>query len=135
MGGALTAPADLSQRAAMLLLAFFLVAIVAALGVTLDSVAVSVGLLAAAVVSPIIVLTLLFLYFERRRKPWSFAAAAVLGAFGVALRLIINGHPQLEVGGGLPLWVTLVYVTLGSLVVTTSVWALLALNRANRRGT
>jgi FtsH-binding integral membrane protein len=125
---------DFSQRTAMVLLALFLVAVLAALAVTLYSVASSVGILAASVVSPIIGLTLLFLYFERRRRPWSFAGAAFLGMLGVTLRLIVNSQSQLEVGGGLPLWVTVTYVALGSLVVATSLWAILVLRRANRTG-
>ena len=131
----LEAPADLSQRTATVLLALFLVAVIAALAITLYSVAFPVGLLAVAVVSPILVLTLLVLYFERRRKPWSFAGGAALGTLGVTLRLIVNSHPQLEVGGGLPVWVTLAYVTLGTLVVATSLWALLSMKRVDRPGT
>jgi hypothetical protein len=115
----------------MVLLGLFLVAVVAALAVTLFSVTVSVGLLATAVVSPIVALTLLVLYLEFRRRPWSFVGAAALGSLGVTLRLIINTQPSLEVGGGLPLWVTAAYVTLGTLVVATSLWAFLALRRAD----
>jgi hypothetical protein len=134
MGGQLENPADVSPRAATVLMALFLVAVIAALAVTLSSVAVPVGLLAASAVTPIIVLSLLLLYFERRRRPWSFAGAAALGISGVALRLIVNTQPQLEVGGGLPLWVTVTYVTLGTLVVATSLWAFLSLKRANHPG-
>ncbi|MGD0587356.1 MAG: hypothetical protein ABSA63_00960 [Thermoplasmata archaeon] len=134
MRGQLDTSADLSQRTAMVLLALFIVAVIAALAVTLYSAAAPVGLLATAAVAPIIVLTLLFLYFERRRRPWSFAGAAALGILGVTLRLIVNTQPQLEVGGGLPLWVTVTYVTLGTLVVVTSLWAFLSLRRANRPG-
>jgi len=134
MRGQLDKPADVSERTAMVFLALFLVAVIAALVVTLYSVAASVGLLATSAVTPIIVLALLFLYFEQRRRPWSFAGAAVLGVLGVTLRLIVNTQPQLEVGGGLPLWVTATYVTLGALTVATSLWALLSLRHANRPG-
>ncbi|MGA7922862.1 MAG: hypothetical protein WCA77_02665 [Thermoplasmata archaeon] len=125
---------DTSQRAASLLLALFLVAVIGALAIALYSVAAPVGLLAASAVSPIIVLALLFLFFERRGRPWSFAGATALGILGVTLRLIINTRPQLEVGGGLPLWVTVTYLTLGTLVVATSLWAFLSLRRTNRLG-
>jgi hypothetical protein len=125
-------PAIGFQRIAMAVLVLFLVAILVALVITLSSVRPVVQILAASVVSPIIFLTLLFLYFERRGRPWSFAGAAVLGAFGVGLRLLVNSHPQLEVGGGLPLAVNVVYASLGALVVATSLWAFVALRKAGR---
>jgi len=128
----LTRQGFLAQRIAIGVLVLFLVAVIAALVVTLSSVAGPVGVLAAAAVTPIIILTLLFLYFEGRGRPWSFAGAAALGILGVTLRLIVNTQPQLEVGGGLPLWVTVSYVTLGTLVVATSLWAFATLRRANR---
>jgi len=115
-----------SGRTATAVLAVFLVAVVAALVVTLSSVAPSVRILAAVVVTPIIALTLLLIYFELRGRSWSYAGAAALGALGVGLRLIVSTQPQLEVGGGLPLSVTVVYVTLGILVVVTSVEAYLS---------
>jgi hypothetical protein len=130
MGRELDLSVHVSQRTAMTLLALFLVAVIVALAVTLQSVATGVGILALSAVSPPIVLTLLFLYFERRQRPWSFAAAAALGILGVTLRLIVNSRPQLEVGGGLPLWVTWTYLTLGVLVTATSLWAFLSLRRA-----
>jgi hypothetical protein len=117
--------ADLPQRAATVLLTLFLVAVLAVLAVTLYSATSPVGLFAATVVSLIVGLALIFLYFERLRRPWSSAGAAALGLLGVTLGLILNSHPQLEVGGGLPAWVPLAYVTLGTLVIVTSLWAFL----------
>jgi hypothetical protein len=134
MGGQPDKPTDVSQRAAMVLLALFLVAVIAAMAVTVSSVTAPVGVLAASVVSPIVGLAILFLYFERRGRLWSFAGAAALGILGVTLRLIINSQPRLEVGGGLPLWVTGIYAALGTLVVGTSLWACLSLRRATRSG-
>jgi len=112
-----------AQRIAIALLVLFLVAIVVALVITLSSVAPAVRLIAGSLVSPIIALTLLFLYFESRGRPWSFAGAAVLGVLGVSLRLVVNTQPRLEVGGGLPIVVTIVYATLGILVIASSLWA------------
>jgi len=67
-----------------------------------------------------VALTIVLLYFERRGRPWSFLGAAVLGLLGVTLRWVVNRWPSLEVGGGLPLGVTLAYVLLGLAVVGTS---------------
>jgi hypothetical protein len=39
-----------------------------------------------------------------------------LGALGVILRVVISMNPSLEVGGGLPVGVTVLYIVLGSLV-------------------
>src|SRR5579863_5668136 len=92
----------LIPRLATAVLAMFLLAIVAALAITLSSVSAPVRALATVVVTPIIGLTLVFLYFELRGRTWGYLGAAGLGALGVALRLIVNSQPQLEVGGGLP---------------------------------
>jgi hypothetical protein len=116
-------PAPLAQKVAIAVLSLFFVAIVVALAITLTSVPAGVRILAGTVVTPIIGLAVLFLFFEWRGRPWSFVGAAALGAVGVALRLVVNSQPQLEVGGGLPVGVTLVYASLGVLVVGTSLWA------------
>jgi hypothetical protein len=123
---------DVSERTATALLVLFLVAVLAALAVTLYSVAAPVQRVAASVVSPIIALGLVVLYFERRRRAWSFMGAAALGVLGVALRLVVSSRPELEVGGGLPLWVTVTYVALGSSMAATSLWAFRYLRRADR---
>jgi len=133
MAGRVDRLVDVSRRTAMGVLVLFIAAVATALGVTISSVAASVQILAAIVVTPVIVLALLFLYFEERRRPWSFAGAAALGISGVTLRLVVNAHPQLEVGGGLPFWVTATYVGFGILVIVTSLWALVALRRADRQ--
>ena len=53
-----------AQRIAIALLVLFLVAIVVALAITLSSVAPTVRWIAGSLVTPIIALILLFLYFE-----------------------------------------------------------------------
>lgn len=121
-----------TMRAAVALQEAFLVAVVLALGVTLASTGPAVGLLALALVSPIVVLGLVFVRYCRMGRAWSFAGAAVLGAVGVLLRLVVSTQPSLEVGGGLPPWVTVVYVGLGSTVALASYEA--ALELRPRRG-
>jgi len=39
-----------------------------------------------------------------------------LGVVGVALRIVVSTQPNLEVGGELPLCVTVLYIVLGALV-------------------
>jgi len=119
-----------AQRAATVSLVLFLLAVLAALAVTVSSVSPSVALLAATAVTPIVVLAVIFLFYERRSRAWSFAGSGILGVVGVVLRLVVNGQPQLEVGGGLPVWVTVIYLALGLSLVLSSVWAWVALRRA-----
>jgi hypothetical protein len=94
----------------------FFVAIVVALLITVLSVSLSVKLLAIGTVSPFIVLTLTFIFYCKRGRVWSFAGASVLGVAGVMVRVIVSAQPSLEVGGGLPIGVTALYIVLGSLV-------------------
>ncbi len=108
------------RRAAFWTLLLFLLAILAALAITLGSVPASAKLIAGVLVVPIVALTLLFLYFERRGRRWAFLGAAVLGVLGIALRLIVSTQPSLEVGGGLPVGISIAYVLLGLAVVGTS---------------
>lgn len=105
------------------LLVLFLVAVVLALGVTVAATPPSVRLLATSLVLPVVVATVVLLLLERRGHRWAFVGAAALGVVGIALRLAVSTQPQLEVGGGLPLPVTVVYLALGALLVATSLWA------------
>jgi hypothetical protein len=97
------------------------------LAITLASETPSVRLLAGLVVVRIIAPALVILYFAHLGRPWSYVGAAALGAFGVTLRLIVNAQPQLEVGGGLPVAVTVLYTGIGVALVVSSVWAYLKL--------
>lgn len=101
-------------------LEIFLIAIIVALIITLLTVAASVQLLALLVVLPFIVLSGVFIYYCKKRRAWSFAGASVLGALGVITRIVISTRPVLEVGGGLPIWVTVVYIIIGALVAVTN---------------
>ncbi|MDA4136681.1 MAG: hypothetical protein OK449_06770 [Thaumarchaeota archaeon] len=107
---------SINMRAAIGLLEVFLAAIIVALGITIASVPLGVQVLATVLVSPIIVLTIVFIYYCGKRKAWSFAGASILGAIGVLLRVAISTQPNLEVGGGLPVGVTVLYIVLGAMV-------------------
>ncbi len=120
-------PLSLRMRAAVTLLYLFLAAVLAALAVTLAETSAVVRLLASVVVAPIIVLTAVCIYFCWRRNIWGFAGAAVLGVVGLGLRLAISTQPSLEVGGGLPIWASALYITLGALVAIWSVGSVLEL--------
>lgn len=123
------AQGSVAPRVAFWTLGLFCAAVLAALGITLGSVARSVKWFAGAVVVPIVALTLILLYFERRGRRWSFVGAAGLGVLGVALRLLVNTVPADEVGGGLPAEVTVAYVGLGVAVAATSLWSILTFER------
>ena len=115
-------------RAATWLLGLFLVAILAALGVTLDEVPGARGV-ALASVAPIIALTAVFIVYSRRGRSWAYAGGSAVGVVGVALRLAISTQPSLEVGGGLPVGVTVLYVLLGASVAVTNLFAALETRR------
>jgi hypothetical protein len=116
-----------SQRVATILLGAFLSAVLVALAITIYSAAIPVGLLALSVVSPIVILTLVLLYYQRRWRRWSYLGASILGLVGVALRLTVNAQPNLEVGGGLPLEVNIVYLGLGLSTAFASLWAYISM--------
>jgi len=120
-------PLSLRMRSAVVLTELFVVAIVLALLITLSSVSPSAQLLAAGAVAPIIVLSLVFIRYCRRRKLWGYAGASVLGAVGVCLRIAVSTQPSLEVGGGLPLWVSALYIVLGVMVASVNFMAALEL--------
>lgn len=107
---------SVNMRVAVALLEVFIVAVLSALAVTVSTLSPAVALLALTSVTPIVVLSLVFIYYCRKQKAWSFAGAAVLGAVGVTLRVVISTQPSLEVGGGLPVGVTVLYIVLGVLV-------------------
>ena len=123
MGTGIRAIPTVAGRVAFWTLGLFLLAVLAAFAVTLIYVPIAVKLLAAAAGVPIIAVTGLLLYLERTDRAWSYLAAAMLGGIGVTLRLVVDAHPTLEVGGGLPISVTVAYLGLGVAVVATSLWS------------
>jgi hypothetical protein len=111
------------EKIATISLILFLAAVLVALGITIASVAIAVRILAVAVVTPILALAITFLIFELQGRARGFVGASVLGILGVGLRLAISTQPQLEVGGGLPEWVSALYIGLGIVLIGTSLWA------------
>ena len=109
-------PLSADMRTAVGLTEVFVVAIIVALFITVTSVSASVQLLAVVSVTPIVILSLVFIFYCRKRRRWSYAGASILGAIGVCLRVVVSTQPSLEVGGGLPIGVTVLYVVLGALV-------------------
>ncbi len=124
-----TEPLSINMRTAISLLEVFVVAIILALIITVINSVLEVQLLAITIVSPLIILNLVFIYYCRRRKVWSYAGASILGAIGVILRIIVSTQPNLEVGGGLPVGITVLYIVLGALVSLKNYEAFLELRK------
>ena len=122
-----TEPLSINMRTSIVLLEVFLVAIILALIVTVLNSVFEVQLLAITLISPIIILNIVFIYFCRKRKVWSYAGASILGAIGVILRVIVSTQPNLEVGGGLTIGITVLYIVLGALVAMKNYEAMLEL--------
>jgi FtsH-binding integral membrane protein len=109
-------PLSVNMKTAVALLEIFVIAIVLAFLVTVSTGTAEMQLLALVLITPIVVLSLAFVHYCKKRKAWSYAGASILGAFGVVLRVVISTQPNLEVGGGLPVGVSVLYIVLGSLV-------------------
>jgi FtsH-binding integral membrane protein len=120
-------PLSINMRAAIALLEIFVIAVVLAFLITVDTGSSEMQLLAMALVGPIIILGVIFIYYCRKRRVWSFAGALVLALVGVILRVVVSTQPNLEVGGGLPVGVTVLYIVLGSLLALKSYESLLEL--------
>jgi len=118
------------MKTAIGLLEIFVVAIILALIVTITSVSSGVQLLATVLVSPIIILSIVFIYYCKKRRVWSYAGASILGAIGVILRVVISTKPNLEVGGGLPVGVTVLYIVIGTLVSLKNYESVLELRKS-----
>ena len=109
-----TEPLSVNMRTSIVLLEVFLVAIILALIVTVINSVFEVQILAITLISTLIILNIVFIYYCRKRKVWSYAGASILGAIGVILRAILRTQPNLEVGGGLPVGITVPYIVLGA---------------------
>ncbi|MGB7969135.1 MAG: hypothetical protein WCF28_06115 [Methanobacterium sp.] len=126
-----TEPLSVNMKTSIVLLEVFLVAIIIALIVTIMNSVFAVQILAITLVSPIIILTIVFIYYCRRRNVWSYVGASILGVIGVILRVIISTQPNLEVGGGLPIGITVLYMVVGALVALKSYESFLELRTLN----
>lgn len=120
-----------NMRTAISLLEVFLIAIILALIITIISSTMEVRLISLTAVTPLIILNIVFIYYCKKMKAWSYAGASILGAIGVILRVIVSTQPNLEVGGGLPVGVTVLYIVLGALVSLKNYEALIDLKNLN----
>ncbi len=120
---------SINMRTAIGLLELFLVAIILAFLATFLTGTTEMRLLSVVFITPIVILSVVFIYFCRRRKIWSYAGASILGALGVILRVAVSTQPNLEVAGGLPVGVTILYIILGALVSMKNYEAMLELRK------
>jgi hypothetical protein len=123
------APGGRLVRASIALQELLLVAIVLAFGLTASTGTTEMRTVSVGVVVPIAAMSLAFIRYCRLGKAWGFLGATALGALGVVLRLVVSTRPDLEVGGGLPIGVTVLYFVLGGLVALTSLGSFLELRR------
>jgi peptidoglycan/LPS O-acetylase OafA/YrhL len=118
-----------NMRTAIILLEIFVVAIIVAFAVTFTTGTAEMQTLSVGFISPILVLSLIFIYYCKRKKVWSFAGASILGIIGVVLRVAVSTQPNVEVGGGLPAGVTALYIVIGALVALKSYESVLELKK------
>jgi peptidoglycan/LPS O-acetylase OafA/YrhL len=116
-----------NMRTAIILLEVFVVAIIVAFAVTFTTGTAEMQTLSVGFISPILVLSLVFIYYCKKKKVWSFAGASILGIVGVVIRVSVSTQPNIEVGGGLPAGVTTLYIVLGALVALKSYESILEL--------
>ena len=123
---------SVNMKTTVSLLELFVVAIALAFAVTFTTGTVQMQILSVAIVIPIVILALVLIRYCRQRKAWSYAGSMALGVLGVTVRVVVSSQPSLEVGGGLPIGVTVVYVVLGSLVVLKSYESFLELRKSSQ---
>jgi hypothetical protein len=127
-----TEPLTTNMRTAIGLLEVLAVAIIFAFIVAIVNGTAEIRLIALSVVTPQIILILIFIYYCRRKKVWSYAGASIFGAIGVILRVVVSTQPNLEVGGGLPIGITALYIVLGALVSLKNYEAMIELKETKR---
>jgi hypothetical protein len=125
-------PLTVNMRTAITLLEVFVIAVVLAFAVTIASGTLEMQALAAGLIIPIILLSVVFIKYCKLRRVWSFAGASILGVLGVTLRVVVSTQPNLNVGDGLPVGVTVVYIVLGSLLALKGYESVLELRKTGR---
>jgi hypothetical protein len=120
---------SINMRSAVGLLELFLVAIILAFLATFATGTTEMRIISVAFITPITILSIVFICYCRRKKVWSYAGASILGALGVILRVAVSTQPSLEVGGELPVGVTALYMVLGALVSLKNYEAMLELRK------
>ena len=70
---------SVNMRTAIGLLELFVVAVILAFVVTFTTGTPDMQILSAVAITPIIILSLIFIRYCRRRKVWSYAGATILG--------------------------------------------------------
>ena len=110
-------PLSVSMKTAAALLVVFTIAIILAFAVTIITGTPEIRLITLTFVTPLTILNLVFIYYCKRRRLWSYVGAAIIAAIGIILRVAISTMPSLEVGGGLPSGVTALYIVIAALVV------------------
>ena len=123
---------SVNMKTAVGLLEIFVIAIILAFLTTLITGTTEMRLLSLAFITPITILSLVFIYYCRKKKAWSYAGASILGAVGVILRVAVSTQPSLEVAGGLPVGVTALYIVLGALVSLKSYESMLELRNGTK---
>lgn len=110
-------PLSVSMKTVAALLVVLTIAIILAFAVTIITGTAEIRLIALTFVTPLTILNLVFIYYCKRRRIWSYVGAAIIAATGIILRVAISTMPSLEVGGGLPSGITALYIVIAALVV------------------
>jgi len=108
---------SVSMKTAVALLVVFTIAIMLAFMVTFLTGTAEMRLLSLALVAPLTILNLVFIYYCRKRRLLSYMGAVIIATIGIILRVAVGTMPSLEVGGGLPSGVTALYIVIAALVV------------------
>lgn len=91
---------SVNMMTAILLLELFVVAIGLAFFVTLSTGTFEMQAISLALTATMIVVSLAFIYYCRKRESWSYTGASVLRVLGVASRAVVSTQPSLESAEG-----------------------------------
>lgn len=125
-----------NMKTAITLLEILLAAIVLAVVITIIYGTTEVRIIATVFAAPQIILYLIFIYYCKMGKFWSYAGALILSLIGIILRVSVSTQPNLEVGaGGLPVDVQVIYLVLGALVALKTYEAMTDIKETNKQST